>query len=112
MPVTPSMPNADLQLALDVVTAIALLAGLGFFLAGTLGILRFPDVYNRLHAVTKVDNLGLGLVVLGLTLQTGSPLRIAKLLLIWVLVMIAGSVAAHLIARTAWEFGLQPWERR
>lgn len=49
-----------------------LLAGAFFFFAGTIGLLRFPDVYTRLHALTKADNLGLGLVVLGLVLQAES----------------------------------------
>ncbi len=55
--------------ALDVVSAVLLLAGGFFFLAGTVGLLRFPDVYTRLHALTKVDNLGLGFVVLALILS-------------------------------------------
>ena len=37
-----------------------------FFFAGTVGLLRFPDSLSRLHALTKADNLGLGLIVLGL----------------------------------------------
>lgn len=100
-----------MELFLDVLTAICILGGLGFFLAGTLGILRFPDVYNRLHAMTKADNVGLGLVILGLALQTGSPLRILEMVLIWLLVLLAGSTAAHLIARTSLRDGLEPWER-
>ncbi len=90
-----------MALALDLATALAIALGLGFSLAGTVGILRFPDVFTRLHAVTKVDNLGLGFVILGLILQTGSPLRIAKLLLIWALVLIASTNTANLVARVA-----------
>ncbi len=51
---------------LDIFTVSAVSAGAFFFLAGTVGLLRFPDSLTRLHALTKVDNLGLGLVVLGL----------------------------------------------
>ena len=54
---------------LDVVSIVAIVAGAIFFLAGTLGLLRFPDTFTRLHALTKADNLGLGLVVLGLLPQ-------------------------------------------
>lgn len=53
----------------DLMTALLLLCSLPFFIAGTLGLLRFPDLYCRLHALTKADNLGLGLVVLALTIQ-------------------------------------------
>ena len=51
----------------DVFTIVAVAAGLFFFLAGTVGLLRFPDTLTRLHALTKADNLGLGLIVVGCT---------------------------------------------
>ena len=54
-----------MSFALDIVTITAVSAGAFFFLAGTVGLLRFPDPLTRLHALTKADNLGLGLVVLG-----------------------------------------------
>ena len=55
-----------MNLAIDIFSVSAVSAGALFFLAGTVGLLRFPDSLTRLHALTKVDNLGLGLVVLGL----------------------------------------------
>ena len=63
-----------MSLALDVFTLVAVVAGAFFFLAGTVGLLRFPDTLTRLHALTKADNLGLGLVVLGLLPQVDSVL--------------------------------------
>jgi multicomponent Na+:H+ antiporter subunit G len=51
---------------LDAFTVLAVSAGAFFFLAGSVGLLRFPDALSRLHALTKADNLGLGLVMLGL----------------------------------------------
>jgi|SRR5690606_11181464 len=100
-----------MELLLDVLTAACILGSLVFFLAGTVGLLRFPDVYNRLHAVTKADNLGLGLVVLGLCLQTDSLLRIVELVGIWLLVLLGGATSAHLISHTSLRDGLVPWER-
>ncbi len=73
-------------------------AGLIFFIAGTLGLLRFPDVLCRIHALTKADNIGLGLVAAGLALLGGSWAVAFKLLLIWLLVMAAGTTAAQLVA--------------
>jgi multicomponent Na+:H+ antiporter subunit G len=61
-----------MSLALDIMTIIAISAGAFFFLAGTVGLLRFPDTLTRLHALTKADNVGLGLVVLGLLPQAGT----------------------------------------
>jgi multicomponent Na+:H+ antiporter subunit G len=90
---------------------VLLLAGAAFFFAGTLGLLRFPDVFARLHALTKADNIGLGLIVAGLALESGSAAVSAKLLLIWVLVLLASASVAHLVARAALRRGLQPWRR-
>ncbi|WP_371259013.1 monovalent cation/H(+) antiporter subunit G [Ectothiorhodospira sp. BSL-9] len=83
------------------VSLALVVAGLVFFAAGSLGMLRFPDVYTRLHALTKADNLGLGLVILGLTLQAGSLPLVLKLLLIWFLVLFSGAAACHLVAQRA-----------
>ncbi len=82
----------------DILTATLVLIGSGFFLAGTLGILRFPDVHSRLHAITKADNLGLGLIVLGLMLQAVNVATILKLLVIWVVALVASSTSCYLIA--------------
>ncbi len=95
----------------DYLTAILLLGGGLFFVAGTLGLLRFPDVYTRLHALTKADNVGLGLVVAGLALQQQSWALAGKLLLIWLLVLLAGASVAHLIARGAMQRGIRMWKR-
>jgi multicomponent Na+:H+ antiporter subunit G len=83
----------------DVISGVLILAGLGFFMAGSLGLLRLPDLYTRLHALTKADNLGLGLVVLGLALQAESLLAALKLTLVWLLVLSASAASAHLIAQ-------------
>jgi multicomponent Na+:H+ antiporter subunit G len=85
----------------DIVSISLLFAGVFFFIAGTVGLLRFPDVYARLHALTKVDNLGLGLLVLGLIFKTESVSVALKLLLIWALMLGAGATAAYLVANSA-----------
>ena len=63
------------------------------------GLLRFPDALSRLHALTKADNLGLGLVVLGLLPRSESLLAALKLVAIWALVQLAGATAAQLVGR-------------
>ena len=79
-------------------TVAAVGAGAFFFLAGTVGLLRFPDTLTRLHALTKADNLGLGLVVLGL-LPHAQGLSVAlKLIAVWLLVMLSSAVIGQLIA--------------
>ena len=88
-----------------------LLVGAFFFFAGTVGLLRFPDVYSRLHALAKADNLGLGCVLLGLALQAESMATALKLLLIWPLVMAASAGIGFAIARRAHRLGIAPWRK-
>ena len=85
----------------DFIAGALISAGLMFYLAGSIGLLRLPDLFSRLHALTKADNLGLGFTVAGLLVISGSPLTGAKLVLIWLLVMAASAAGAHLIARQA-----------
>ena len=100
-----------MTLMADIFTIILLITGGVFFLAGTVGLLRFPDVYTRLHALTKADNVGLGLVVFGLALQAESWAVVGKLLFIWFLVLLAGASVAHLVARSAMQKEIKPWKR-
>jgi multicomponent Na+:H+ antiporter subunit G len=100
------------MILIDVLQALLLLAGVGFYLVGTLGLLRFPDVYTRVHALTKADNLGLGLVVFGLLLGAESVPVALKLLLIWGLALIASATAGYLVARAARRRGVRPWKAR
>lgn len=83
----------------DLLTAALLVGGCGFFTAGTAGLLRFPDLRTRLHALTKADNVGLGLIVLGLVLQAGSAAVTAKLVLIWLLALASAATSSHLLGR-------------
>jgi multicomponent Na+:H+ antiporter subunit G len=86
---------------LELFTVTTVSAGAVFFLAGTVGLLRFPDVLTRVHALTKADNLGLGLVVLGLLPHVGGVLVGLKLVAIWLLTLFAGAAVSQLIARAA-----------
>lgn len=93
-------------------TSVALtLAGALFMFAGTVGLLRFPDVYTRLHALSKADNLGLGFLTVGLALQAGSFAGAVKLLLVWLLALVASATCCHLIARAALRTGVRPWRQ-
>ncbi len=89
-----------MSVLLDVFGVVAISGGAFFFLAGTVGLLRFPDAYTRLHALTKADNLGLALVVVGLLPQMNGLLAAAKLILVWFLVMLSSAAVSQLIARS------------
>ena len=86
-----------MRIALDLFSLLAIGAGVFFFFAGTVALLRFPDLLSRLHALTKADNLGLGLVVLGLLPRAGGPLAALKLIVLWGLVQLSSASVAQLI---------------
>lgn len=94
-----------MSLARDIMSVVCVSAGVFFFLAGTIGLLRFPDTLTRLHALTKADNLGLGFVVLGLLPQAEGLRDGLKLISIWILALLAGATVSQLIARTARQGG-------
>jgi multicomponent Na+:H+ antiporter subunit G len=87
-----------MSMLISLFAAACVLAGAFFFIAGTLGLLRFGDTLSRVHALTKADNLGLGLIVLGLLPLADSPADALKLVLIWALVLLGGTTAAQLVA--------------
>jgi multicomponent Na+:H+ antiporter subunit G len=88
-----------MSLVSDIFSIVAISLGAFFFLAGTVGLLRFPDTLTRLHALTKADNLGLGLVVLGLLPQAEGWFAAFKLVAVWVLAQLASATVSQLIAR-------------
>ncbi len=86
-----------MTVALDLFSVLAISAGVFFFFAGAVALLRFPDSLSRLHALTKADNLGLGLVILGLLPRAASPLAALKLVVLWALVQMSSATIAQLI---------------
>jgi multicomponent Na+:H+ antiporter subunit G len=85
----------------DVFTVAAVSAGVFFFLAGSIGLLRFPDALSRLHALTKADNLGLGLVMIGLLPRAEGIVAALKLVFVWLLILLASAMVSQLVARVA-----------
>jgi multicomponent Na+:H+ antiporter subunit G len=87
---------------------VALAAGLFFVIVGAIGVLRFPDLYTRLHAAGVTDTLGAELMLLGLILQTDSLLSAAKLGLIGLFLFITSPTSTHALANAAFTAGLEP----
>ena len=97
---------------IELASDILLLVGAFFYFAGTVGLVRFPDVYTRLHALAKADNLGLGCVLAGLALQAESLAAALKLLLIWPLALAASAAVSYAIAHRAEALGVAPWHKK
>ena len=97
-----------MDLVLDVLSWICLLGGAIFLLIAAIGVLRFPDFYTRLHAVSVCDTMGAGLVLAGLMLQGGLTLVTVKLLLIFYFMIFTGPTAVHALASAALQGKLKP----
>ncbi len=80
--------------------------GFFFLMVGSVGLVRLPDVYNRMHAVGKCDTLGSGLMLLGLMLFMGEFGSVVKLAIITALVVTINPVITHMMAKTAYERGM------
>lgn len=85
--------------------------GLAFMVITALGLVRLPDFFSRVHAVSKSETLGIALLLLGLILHEGPTLLSLKFALILVFVAIANPVGAHLLTRAALRTGQMPWRK-
>ena len=94
-----------LSLVKDIVVIILLFGGLFFLVVGVVGLIRLPDIYNRLHALGKCDTMGAGLIVLGMILIVPGMTNIIKLLLMEVFIMVINPVVTHLVTKTAYVRG-------
>ncbi|PKO94622.1 MAG: sodium:proton antiporter [Betaproteobacteria bacterium HGW-Betaproteobacteria-10] len=92
----------------DILSGLCLLAGAFFCVVGGIGLLRMPDFFTRMHAASVTETLGAGLILLGLTLQSGFTLVTVKLLMIGLLIFFASPTASHALARAALLRGVKP----
>ena len=85
--------------------------GFAFMVITALGMVRLPDFFARVHAVSKSETLGITLLLLGIILHEGTTLVSLKIGLILVFVAIANPVGAHLLTRAALRTGQMPWRK-
>lgn len=96
---------------LDIVAAVLLAAGMFFHVVAALGVLRMPDFYTRLHAVSKAETLGVVLTLAAIALWAGVSLTAVKVILVAVFLFLANPTSTHAIGRAALRTGLPPWRR-
>jgi multicomponent Na+:H+ antiporter subunit G len=97
-----------MQLALDILSWISIGLGGIFVVIGGIGLVRMPDFYTRLHPAGITDTLGAALILLGLLLQAGFTITAAKIVIIFLFLMITSPTASHATARAALADGLKP----
>jgi multicomponent Na+:H+ antiporter subunit G len=100
---------------MTILAAIFIVLGLFFFTGGSIGILRFPDFYSRLHPAGKLDSMGLLMTMTGMALYTVQEFSLAalltalKIMLIVIFVFITSPTATHAIVDAGVRAGLEPW---
>ena len=92
----------------DVLSWICLVAGAAFCVIGTIGLIRMPDFYTRVHAAGLADTAGAGLLLAGMLLQAGFTLVAVKLVIIGLLIFFASPTAGHALCKAALTRGLKP----
>ncbi len=96
------------QIALSLIGGLTVVAGLTLMAGGTLGLLRFPDVYTRLHAVRVTDGPGAAMCILGLAMVSADGAVALRLVLLAALVAALGPTLTQLTASAAHGGGLAP----
>ena len=95
----------------ETVGIVALVIGVLFNIFGCIGLIRFPDIYNRLQAATKCVTVGTCFVLLGAMLMAGSTATTAKCIVCMIFVLVSSPTAAHALARGAHASGVKLWEK-
>ena len=98
-----------MEIFLDVLSWVFILGGVFFIVTGAIGVVRMPDVYCRLHAGGMTDTMGAGFILLGMSFQAGISLITARLLLIWLFILVTSPVSTHALARAALTGGITPY---
>jgi len=107
-----------MDLLFDVLAWVSIVAGLFFMLVGSVGVLRMPDVYTRLHAAGMTDTMGAGFLVLGMSLVTiegmmhgeaGYGFVLIRLVLTYAFLLFTSPIATHALARAGLAGGVEPW---
>jgi len=98
-----------IDLILEVLSWISILGGLFFMIVGTIGVVRMPDVYTRLHAAGMTDTMGAGLLLLGMCFQAGLTLVLVRLVLIYAFLLFTSPISTHALASAALSGGLEPY---
>ena len=96
---------------MGILSIIFIVAGLFFLVVAAIGVIRFPDVYSRSHAVSLTDSLGAFLMLVGIALHEGLSINMLKILVVLILLYILNPVIAHATIRAALRSGLKPWQK-
>ncbi len=95
---------------IEVLAALSILGGAFFMLVAAVGILRLPDFYTRMHAITKAGTLGVGLILLGISLHFAHLSAITRAAAVFTFVLLTAPVSAHMIGRAGYLDHVPLWK--
>ena len=99
-----------MSLFVDIVSWVSILGGVFFMVVGTIGVVRMPDVFTRLHAAGMTDTMGAGLLTLGMCFQAGFAFPVlVRLILVYFFLLFTSPIATHALARAALARGVEPY---
>lgn len=96
---------------IEILTTICLLLGGGFMLVSALGVVRFPDIFTRMHAASKASSFGLGWLIMAIAFYFGTWTVILKCIAITIFVFLTVPIGSHMIGRVAYISGGCLWEK-
>lgn len=100
-----------MELIQEIISTLFIILGVVFMLIAALGILRLPDFYIRMSAITKAGTMGVGLIVVGIAIYFNDLLIATKSLVIISFMLLTAPVGAHIIARAAYKQGVPFWKK-
>ena len=97
-----------MALLLDILSWSSIVSGGIFCVIGAVGLIRLPDVYCRMHAAGVIDTIGVALILLGLIIQAGWSIALAKLVIILAFVLFTSPTSCHALCRATLYGGITP----
>lgn len=97
-----------MDMLITILSGLSIAIGVIALLIGSLGLIRLPDVFCRIHAVGMIDTAGASFIILGMVIHQGFSLVSVKLLLIGVFLFFTSPIATHAVAQVAHKMGVKP----
>ena len=94
---------------IEIISGVTIVIGAAFCLVAALGLLRFPDLYTRMHSASKAGTLGAGVMLLSIAIASGAPDVVTRAVAGFLFLLLTAPIAAHLLARAAYVAGYRPW---
>ncbi|UOQ86095.1 monovalent cation/H(+) antiporter subunit G [Gracilibacillus salinarum] len=107
------MTGTTTEFIMNILVIVFLITGTFFVISASIGVIRFPDVYTRLHASTKAATLGISGIMIGafIFLYVEHQIVSGKLILGIIFILLTAPVSAHMIGRAAHSIGIKPWSQ-